>query len=220
LLSLSCSDVLLRLSILLSLHFTAALVALVSAEVAKSTEHLVVCGVSDGLVLDDVSGGDDRENVTGNLVGRCSRLELLSGSIVDQSSLRLAFTAWEQDHLGLVSLKTAHVELHLLRAGVGSPVINSDADGARELGGEASLLDFIEGEAASVSDLAGVLPGSRGNHWAKLLNGAREGGGRLCDSTLVSSKLLGWLIEVALCSAVPVLAQMDVRNGVVVLDHC
>jgi hypothetical protein len=36
----------------------------------------------------------------------------------------------------------------------------------------------------------------------------------------VSSKLLGWLIEVALCSAVPVLAQMDVRNGVVVLDHC
>jgi hypothetical protein len=82
------------------------------------------------------------------------------------------------------------------------------------------LLEFIKGEAASVPDFACVLPGGGRDNWAELLDWAGERVSRLCDSTLVSSKLLGWLVEVALSTAVPVLAQVDVRDCVVVLDHC
>jgi hypothetical protein len=99
-------------------------------------------------------------------------------------------------------------------------VINGYADGACEISAQTSVLDFIEGEAAAVSDLAGVATGRRRNNWTKFLDWARESAGGLCDSTLVSSKLLGGLIEVALCSAVPVLSEVDVCHGVVVLDHC
>ena len=99
-------------------------------------------------------------------------------------------------------------------------MINGDADSASEISAQTSVLDFIEGESAAVSDLAGVATGGRRNNRAKCLGGARESAGGLCDSTLVSSKLLGGLIEVALCSAVPVLSEVDVCHGVVVLDHC
>lgn len=212
--------VLLRLSSLLSPLLTAALVALHSAQGTQSSEDLLGGGVTDSLELLGSLGLSVGQDVSVDLVGGGGRLELLSGGVVDQSSLGLAFATWEQDHLGLVGLESVHVEVHLLSARVGPPVINSDADGARERGGEASLLEFIKGEATSVSHLACVLLGGRGNHGAELLDRAGERVGRLCDSTLVSSKLLGWLVEVALCSAVPVLAQVDVRDCVVVLDHC
>jgi hypothetical protein len=219
LLSLSLG-VLLRLSSLLCPHFSAALVALHSAQGTQCSEDLLGGGVTDGFEFLCSLGVSDWEWVAVDLVGSGGRLQLLSGGVVDQSSLGLAFAAWEQDHLGLVGLETVHVELQLLSARVGPSVINSDANSAGESCSQAGLVEFIKGEATSVSHLALVLLGGRGNHGAELLDRAGERLGRLCDSTLVSSKLLGWLVEVALCSAVPVLAQMDVWDCVVVLDHC
>jgi hypothetical protein len=99
-------------------------------------------------------------------------------------------------------------------------VVDGNANGASESGGEASSLQFVERETAAIPDLASVASGGGGNNWTQVLDGAWEGAGCLCDSTLVSSELLSGLVEVALCSAVPVLAQVDVCDCVVVLDHC
>ena len=148
------------------------------------------------------------------------RLELLGSRVIDLSALRLAFAAWEEDHLALVRVEALDVQLELLLTRVSSSVINRDSDGACESSGQSGAGEFREGKATSVSDLASVPSRCRRNNWAEFLDWAGEGVRGLCDSTLVSSKLLCRLIEVALGSSVPVLAQMHVLQSVVVLDHC
>lgn len=208
------------LSELLGSDFTTALVALHSAESTQSSKDVVFSSLTNGSEFLGLLSASDGKNSSGHLLAGGGGLELLSGRVVDQTALGLALTTWEEDELRLVRVESLNVELQLLLGGVGSSVINGDADSASEIGGETGMLQFVEGEAAAVSDLASVAAGRRRNNWAEFLDWARESAGGLCDSTLVSSKLLGGLIEVALCSTVPVLSEVDVCYGVVVLDHC
>jgi len=208
------------LSLLLGSDFTTTLVAFDDAESSESSKDFVFSCISNGSEFFSLLfAGDGQDSSSGLVVGGRG-LELLSGRVVDKTALGLASTTWEQDELRLVSVQASHVELQLLLTRVGSSVIDRDADSAGKRSCKTGMLKFIKSEAATISHLAGVLSRGRRNDWAQFLNGAGEGLGRLCDSTLVSSKLLGWLIEVALGAAVPVLAQMDVCYGVVVLYHC
>ena len=213
--------ILVLLSSLLGFRFTSALKLLDGAQSSLGAERLEARELAcDSASFDGGCGLGDGEDMARDLVAGGGGLELLSGRVIDFSAFRLALTAWEQDHLGLVRVQSFHIQLELLLARVRSSVIDGDSDGASEGGREASTVDFIESETTSISDLASVLSGSRRDNWAELLDRTREGVCGLCDSTLVSSKLLSGLIEVSLNSAEIMLAQVHVRQGVVVLDHC
>ena len=99
-------------------------------------------------------------------------------------------------------------------------MVNCDSNGAGEGSRKTGSLEFVKSESTSVANLASVLAGGGGHDWAELLDGSWTHGLALGISALSSSQLGGWLIEVAFCSALPVLAKMNVRNDVVVLDHC
>lgn len=202
------------------LTLTTALVSLGDAESSLGCKDVLLSGIANWLEFLSLLGTDDGQDVAGHLLASGCGLELLGSGIVDLTALGLGLTLGEQDELGLVRGKTLGVQVQLLLGGVSSPVVDGDANSASEVGGQTCACEFVEGESTSVPHLAGVLAGGRRNDWAQLLDGAGEGACCLCDSTLVSSKLLGWLVEVALCSAVPVLAQVDVCYCVVVLDHC
>jgi hypothetical protein len=173
-------------------------------------------------------GGDGGESGGGSLGSdggvTVTLRAVLGGSgvdgIGDESLLWLAFSSGEEDQFLLVHHKSVNVTCELLLAGVGSAVIDRDSNSAGKSGGELGLLEFSEGEATSVSDLTGVLASLRRD------NGA-EGLGRtgvvfvgVSLSTLSTSEFLGGLVEVSVGSSLPVLAEMDVGNRVVVLDHC
>jgi hypothetical protein len=99
-------------------------------------------------------------------------------------------------------------------------VIDRDADGASDLGVETGASELSEGESAAVANLASVLLGGLGNDGTKGFSRSGEDAGCLGDSILVSLDLLGGLVEVRLGALLPVLAEMDVDDHVVVLDHC
>lgn len=205
---------------LLGPDLTATLVSLVNAKETLGSKDFVFSSIANGLeLLSFLTCHNGEDSARGLMASSCG-LQLLGRRVVDQTSLGFALTLGEEDELRLVSVQSVDVELELLLTCVGSSVVNGDANGACEMSIQTCLLKFVKGEAAAVSHLACVLSCSGRNDRAEFLDRAREAVGRLCDSTLVSHKLLSWLIEVALGSAVPVLAQVDVRYGVVVLDHC
>jgi len=200
---------------------TSSEVSLVGTGRSKSLENLLLLvGISDSSELSDGNRLLKGENGTGDLVGSGGGLELLSGSIVDETLLGLVLTSGEENELRLVGVKSFGVQLKLLFTRVSSSVINGDADGTGEGGGESSSLKFVQGEASAVSYLTSVLSGSGGDNRAERLSGSGEDTSSLCNSVLVSLGLLGGLVEVSLDSVLPVLAEMNVGNDVVVLDHC
>jgi len=162
------------------------------------------------------SGGDGSVTVGLRAVGGL----LGVNRVGNESLLGLGLSSGEEDQFLLVHVKSINVPCELLLAGVGSAVIDRDSNGTGELGGELSLLEFSKGESTSVSDLTGVLTGLAGDNGAESLGrtGVVLGSGSL--SALSSSEFLGGLVEVSVGSSLPVLAEMDVGNRVVVLDHC
>jgi len=76
------------------------------------------------------------QNFTGNLVGGSSGFELLSGGVVNLSLLWLVSDLGPENELGLVRVKSLHIELKALLVGVGSSVINTDSDGSGEAGAQ------------------------------------------------------------------------------------
>jgi len=181
---------------------------------------LLLVGLGNRGKFDLGSLADDGQGDTGDLGGGGGGFELLSGGVVDFTLLGLVFTSGEEDKLALVGVKSGDVQLELLLAGAGSSVINGDSDSLGKGGGELGTLEFSEGEAAAVAHLTGVLAGGLGDNWTECLGGSGEDAGSLSNSILVSLDLLSRLVEMSLGSHLPVLAEMDVDDNVVVLDHC
>lgn len=209
------------LGILFSSLDTSAVVVLGdSGNSADGVAHAGLVVLSDSNILSSLSWSDSWKDSSANLVVGSWSLKNLSGGVVDLSLLWLALLAWEEDQLGLVGAKSFSVELQLLSRGASSSVVHSDSNSAGEGGGDTGSLEFIESESTTIADLSSVLAGGRRNDWAKFLNWSWAHCLALGISALSSSQLGGWLIEVAFCSALPVFAEMYVRNDVVVLDHC
>ena len=200
---------------------TSTLVAVVCADGSESVENLLLLvGLGNRGKFDLGSLADDGQRDTGDLGGGGGGFELLSGGVVDFTLLGLVFTSGEEDKLALVGVKSGDVQLELLLAGAGSSVINGDSDSLGKGGGELGTLEFSEGEAAAVAHLTGVLAGGLGDNGTECLGGSGEDAGSLSNSILVSLDLLSRLVEMSLGSHLPVLAEMDVDDNVVVLDHC
>ena len=182
-------------------------------------QELLVVGGDGGEFVRALSDGS-WENLAVDLGGGLGGLDLLGGSVVDQTLLGLAVLSGEEDELGLVGVKSINVKLELLGGGGGSALIDGDSDSAGEGGRETSLLEFTEGEAAAIPDLSSISARARGNDGSQLLDGSGEHSFALCSSLIESDSLLAWLVEVNSDSGLPVLAEMYVWDDVVVLDHC
>lgn len=175
-----------------------------------------------GNLLELVFGGNNSlgKELAGGLVGGRCGSDLLSGGVVDLTLLGLALLSWEEDELGFVGGESLDVELELLLTGGGSSVVNGDTDSSGEFLAKLGTSKLGESEATAISDLTGVSASARGDNRSQLLKGSGEHFSALAVSTLHSSKLLGWLVEVNSDSGLPVLAEMYVWDDVVVLDHC
>ncbi len=100
-----------------------------------------------------------------------------------------------------------------------SSVVDSDTDRSGEGGGDLGLGQLLEGEASSVSDLRRVPSGHAVDEGSELLNGSGEDSGSLGLSSLGPPLLVCGLVEPGLHEARPVLAEVSVRELVVVLNH-
>jgi hypothetical protein len=175
---------------------------------------------SDGGELNSVDNVFSWKSDTGDLVGSGSGFELFSGGVVDETLLWLVLASGEDNELALVGVESCNVQLELLLTGRSSSVINGDSDGFGEVGGQTSILEFSKSKTSSVSDFASILAGGLGNNRTKALSRSGEDAGSFSNSILVSLDLLRRLVEVSLGSSLPMLAQVDVDDHVVVLDHC
>jgi hypothetical protein len=193
----------------------------VSADGSESVENLrLLILLLDGGVLDLVNLADEGESVAGDLGGGSSGFELLGGGVVDKTLLRLVLASGEDDKLALVGVNPGDVQLELLLTGGGSSVINGDSNGSGESGGETGSLEFNESETSAVANLTGILTGGLGDDRTETLGGSGEDASSFSNSILVSLDLLSRLVEMSLGSHRPVLAEMDVDDNVVMLDHC
>ena len=183
-------------------------------------DSVVFVSLSDGLKHGFGGDGGSGEVSSGLGLGG-DALEGGSLRISDKSLLWLGLTAGEEDELFLVAVKSIHVHLELVLAGVGAAVVNRDSDGLGESGAQLGGGQLLEGETTSVADLSGVLPGGGRDDGAELLEGAREGSCGLGLTELMTLVLARGLVEVGVdeSSDLPVFAEMDVRNNVVVLGH-
>jgi len=201
-----------------NLLLSTSLVSLKSSGFSELEESAALLHVSgDGHEFGLGSGSND-SSVTVSL-----RAVLGSGGvggIVDLSLLGLGLTAGEEDQFLLVHVKSIHVPSELLSGSVGSAVIDRDSNGTGKSGSELGSGEFSKGEATTVSDLTGVLACLGRNNGAESLRRTGVVLGGVSVSTLTSSKLLSGLVKVSVGSSLPVLAEMDVGNRVVVLDHC
>ena len=174
---------------------------------------------SDLLVLHLVGGLGERQESTLGLLAGSGRLELLGGGVVDLTLLGLTFSAGEQDELVLVLVEALSVGFQLFLASVGSSGINSNTNSFGESGRDASSLEFLLSETTSISDLAKILAGGAVHHGSELLEGTRESSSGLGSAHLSSSLLVGRLVEVSSDSSLPMLAEVNVGDHVVVFDH-
>ena len=197
-----------------------ALVAAVGAHSSEGAEHFAISVFVGNLgELDGVSGSGYWQSLAGYLVGSGGRLELLSCRVVDLALLRLVLASGEQNQLALIGVKSGDVQLELLLTGAGSSVINGDSNASCESGGKTGVFELGKGEASAVAYFASISASSLGDNRTQLFSWSGEDTCCLGNSILVSSELLGRLIEVSFGSSLPVLAKMDIDDHVVVLDH-
>jgi len=110
--------------------------------------------------------------------------------------------------------------LKLLLTGTGSSVINCNSDSSSEISVEVGSFKFNKSESSSIANLSSILFGSLRNNRTKRFSGSWEDTGCFSNSILVSLDLLSRLVEVSLGSLLPMFAQVDVDDHVIVLDHC
>jgi hypothetical protein len=175
---------------------------------------------SDGGKLNSVDNLFSWESDTGYLMGSGSRFKLFSGGVVDETLLWLVLTSGEDNELALVGVESCNVQLELFLTSGSSSVINGDSDSFGEVSGQTSILKLNKSKTSSVSDFTSILTGGLGNNRTKAFSRSGEDAGSFSNSILVSLDLLSRLIEVSLSSFLPMLAQVDVDDHVVVLDHC
>merc|ERR1740115_150788 len=66
----------------------------------------------------------------------------------------------EEDELFLVAVKSIHVHLELMFAGVGTAMVNRNTDSLCEPSAQLGGVQLLESETTSIANLTGVLPGS------------------------------------------------------------
>lgn len=136
---------------LLGLLFSLASVLLVDAELSELSVDLDASDLLGDLLrgLSDLSLGKS-ENSSGGVLGG-GGLDLLGGGISDVTLLWLVGSSGEEDQLALVAFKSLHIQLKSLLGQIVSSVVNSDADGSGESGGDLGLGEFLESETSSIS---------------------------------------------------------------------
>jgi len=191
---------------------------------ARSSEHAV-----DLLVLVLLSdsgeyglsrlGGEGK--VAGSLYGSRGASELGGSGVSDLTLLWLAFTAGEDDEFVLVAVKSIHVQLELMFAGVIASVVNRDSNGGGEASAELGQREFLKSEALAVANLTSVLAGRCRDDGSELFDGPGEHLGGLSLPEGVTFLLASSLVKVSVdeSPALPVLAEMLVRDLIVVLGH-
>jgi hypothetical protein len=126
--------------------------------------------------------------------------------------------ARENNELGGVLLESLGVLVEGLVALVGAAVVDGDTYRGGVLGSEASSLDLGQGETSSGSD-ASVVPNSLApDDGSQGLSGAGSDGGSLGLAGESAALLLASLVQPGLYTALPILAEVCVRQNVVVLD--
>ena len=109
--------------------------------------------------------------------------------------LWLARLAREQDHLGLVQLESLRVQLEGLGRLVAAPVVNGNANGAGESLEDAGRLQLVVREASSGAHLGVVAPGRAVDDWSQWSGrGSWRHLGRLCQASVASALVSGWLV--------------------------
>ena len=166
---------------------------------------------------------DSLERLRGLLDGHEGSLELggrggLRGRCV--AVLDLARLAGEDDEAGHVCLQAGNIKLEGLDAPIASAEIYGNTDRAGLFGGNADLLELLEGESLSELEL-GVVP----------LSGAPDSGAekssdrggrdalRLGLACQTPALLAHGLVERDLYTLLPVLVKVLVGDHIVVLDH-
>lgn len=145
---MACS--LLLLGGLLGLLLSLAKILLVDAKLAELSVDLSSGELLGDLLrcLSDLSLGL-LENVLGGVLR--NSLELVTSAVSNGSLLGLVSSSGEEDQLALVAFKSLHIQLKSLLGEVVSSVVNRDADGLGESGGNLGLGELLVGETLSIS---------------------------------------------------------------------
>ena len=145
--------------------------------------------------LSDLYSGLFDHVLAGVLVLGSSRLELVSSGISDIALLWLISSSWEEDQLALVAFKSLHVQLKIFLRRVVSSMVNSDANSSSEQGANLGLLELLQRETSSVSQLGRILSSLTMGDGSQFLNRSGEDASGLSLSSLCSSLLVSGLVK-------------------------
>ena len=204
----------------LGLSGVAAEVSLGESELAQlgiGTEgsHLLGKGKELGSLL---SRGRELEDLSGG-AGSLHLLDVGSRGVGDLTLLGLVLLAGEEHKLLLVGLDALHVGVHHIGILVVSAVINRDADGASERGGETGGLHLSESEASADAGLTSIALSAGVDNGSQLTERSGKTVGLLVLSLLSSDLLVGGLVKVAFDSHLPVLSEMSLVEDIIVFYH-
>ena len=144
-----------------------------------------------------------RHTLHNNLMRRCLQGQdnstELSGSLAfflaRISILNLAQTLLgEDDELALVFFETGDVASERFVASVGTAVIDGNSDSSCVLCGQASSLQFLEGESLAETDLGGVTLGGAVNGRTEEFQGTGSDGGGFGGTSEAARLLLAGLV--------------------------
>lgn len=190
-------------------------VTLVSAGHTKGTVGRgLTLGLGDGTGSDMGDGGSDGEKGTGGELG--GGLEVLGGGITLLDAVR---TAGEDNEASTVGLEAVDVGVEGFLRLVATTVVDGNTNGPGFLLGDTSGLELLKGKTTASTDLDVVLDGRAPDSGAKeTVNGTRGSGSSLLDAVQATTLLPARLVEPGADPALPVLAEVDVGELVVVLD--
>jgi len=181
----------------------------------KLAEGVSVLLASLDLALRDTWGsGDDGEGGVGpdDLLGG---LEVLSCGVALLGSLGLAR---EEDELASVLAEAGNVGLESLDGLVAASVVNRDADAEGEVLGDLGFLELCERETTASTNTAVVLDGWATDDGPQKVDRSWCDLSSLCETGISAAELASWLVEVSPNITLPILAEMVVRELLVVLD--
>lgn len=126
----------------------------------------------------------------------------------------------EEDKLGLVELQALHVGVQGTLVSVGATEINGNTSLAGAVLGETSGAELLEGETTTEARATIVHVGGALNDGAEVTrHRAGEHTGGLDAAVSGTAGSASRLVEPGLHASGPILVQVDVGDGVVVLDH-
>lgn len=154
-----------------------------------------------------------------NLTGSNGGLDLLA-ELGGLGSLGLSPVLGQEDDLGAVKLQALNVGVERSLRTVATAVVDGDTIGAGVGGGHTSLLELIQGESTTKTGTTIVHLGRALHDGAQSTSnraGEDRGGLGLAGGGTTGST--GRLVEPGLDALIPILAQVNVRDNVVVSHH-